>query len=163
MGTINNTQLQKELRDAFKIQQNVDAVPGKFEDRVIPVCEVNPKILTNLKMKAGLLNNGTTATLYTTPTNQDYYLCAVELSTIKDVTSTSLFSAINVIIDGVATAVATIAGFSLTPQSEIVNLSFNNPIKVDRGTAITITNSTNVGNITSRGIIFGFVDENSTN
>jgi len=121
--------------------------------------EVMPVILlhkfANLHRSAPL-TNGTSATLLTTDSDKDFYVTGAYLSVIKDVTSTSVLSSISATVNSYAQRLLGIAGISLTPQSETISINYSYPLKIDRGTAITLGNSTNVANITANGGIFGF-------
>jgi hypothetical protein len=84
---------------------------------------------------------------------------------IKDVTATSLFSAINIFLEEAPTVsreLLIIYGLTLTPQSGVISISFPYPIKIARGTALSVSNSTNVGNVTSAGTIIGYTVDNIT-
>jgi len=160
MGTIYNSDLQKEAKEAFRIQQNIDVIPSKFDEKIIPVCEVNPKLLRRIKVvKNTATSNATTSTIYTTPVNQDFFISGLMLGVIKDGTSTSIVSTITTTIDGATTILAAIPSITLTAQSEMISISFPFPIKIDRNVTITCTNSTNVANVVSRAVIYGYVDE----
>jgi hypothetical protein len=151
----------KELKDGVKLQQLKDVVPNQLADKVIPVMEVNPKLLRRCNLVRSIdATNATSGTIYTVPTDRDFYLVAASISTIKDVTATSVESAITVFIDGVARKLLSIAGITLTTQTLALANSFPDPIKIDRGTNISVTNTTNVGNIKSIGGIAGYTVEN---
>jgi hypothetical protein len=157
MANINNSQLSKELIDGAKIQTSFDKIPTQLADKVVPVMEVNPKMLRMCNVaKSSTATNATSATLYTTPTDRDFYLCGLALSTIKDVTSTSLSSGITTTINGASVTLLSIASLSLTVQNSSTNLVISPPILVDRGVTIAVTNSTNVANITSRASLVGY-------
>ena len=159
MANINNSQLSKELIDGAKIQTSFDKIPTQLADKVVPVMEVNPKMLRRCNLvKSQFASNSTSGTIFATPTDKDTFIVACCLSVIKDVTSTSAFSTITATIDGVAIDLLSIAGLTLTAQSESVAVSFPFPVKIDRGTNIIVTNSTNVANIRSRGNIIGYYD-----
>jgi hypothetical protein len=151
-----NSEVTQAIQKAIKRQGSPEY---KVSDTIQPTIEVNPQIIKNVFGKESEAINSTSSTIYTTPTTQDFYLTSVTLSTIKDVTSTSVASKIRVTINGLAFTLLEIASLSLTPQSQINSLVLTHPLKVDRGTIITVTNSTNVGNITSWGGITGFLDE----
>lgn len=114
--------------------------------------------------RRGSAANATSVTIFTTPTDKDFYLTSAVLTVIKDVTSTSTSSAINVTIDGVAVQIIDIAGITLTVQNEAANITFaGDGIKVDRGTNITVTNSSNVANIRASACIHGYTQETTAN
>jgi hypothetical protein len=161
MATINNSDLFKELREGIKLQQLRDVIPSQLADKVVPVMEVNPKMLRRINsVKNNIATNATSATIYTTPTDKDYFLCGFTLSMIKDVTSTSTSSRVLATIDGVSTILASIVGISLTPQADSISVQFLEPVRVDKGTNITVTNSTNVANVSANGTIYGYTVDN---
>jgi hypothetical protein len=162
MATIYNSDLTKELKDGIKIQQNRDVIPSQLADKVVPVMEVNPKLFrrSNICVQ-NVASNSASATIYTTPTDKDFYLVAVGISVSKDITATSTYSAIELTVDGGGTAnVFNIAGLTLTPQSGAWSWALPVPIRIARGTTIKIVNSTNVGNVRSYGQIVGYTVDN---
>jgi len=125
-------------------------------DFIQPTLEITPKI--NL-VKRAEASNSTSATIYTTPTDKDTYIVALMLTMIKDINATSVSSRIYAYIDGVSSYLAEITGFVTTVQEKTIFLSFPIPIKIDRGTALTVTNTTNVANCKSSAIIYGYTRE----
>lgn len=165
MATIYNSDLSKELIDGAKIQVSKDKVPNQIADKVVPVMEVNPKMLkyVNVIKRASVIN-ATSTTIYTTPTDRDFYLTSAQLSLIKDATSTSATSAIAVTLKGDSTAVniLEISSITLTAQENAVANSYTIPILLERNTTIAVTNSTNVANIRASGCIQGYIDYTSS-
>ncbi len=150
-----NSQTIKEVIDAFKLDMNIDKIPS-----IIPVVEVNPKVVKNAEVAAASAINSTTGVILTANNNADIYILSASLSIIKDVTSTSTISAINITTEGgLSRDILRIASLSLTVQNQTVTISFTHPIKIKRNTAISITNGTNVANITAQGCISYFTDE----
>lgn len=161
MATIHNTDLSKELKEGAKLQQLRDRIPSELADKVVPVMEVNPKLLRRANIvRRSTASNATVATIYTTPSDKDFYLTGVAIAIIKDATSTSASSYISITIDGASQIFVHIPELTLTAQTGQMALSLPTPIKVDRGTAITINNSTNVANISATGTIVGYTVEN---
>ncbi len=157
MATIYNSDLSKELVDGAKIQQNWDKVPNVLGQTVVPVMEVNPKLLRRCNiLRRGTGTNATSTTIYIVPSDKDFYLVSCSLSIIKDATSTSLYSRITCIVDGVTASPIVITGLTLTIQNEAISISFPIPIKIDRGTTISLDHSTNVANISGTGCIIGY-------
>ena len=128
----------------------------KVNDEIQPTIEVFTPC--NI-VRSGTATNSTTATIYTTPTNQDFYLTAVTLSYIKDVTSTSTSSAITATIDGITQSILRIPQISVTVGSGTMSLSFPIPIKLDRGFNIAVVNATNIANISANGCIIGYLTD----
>lgn len=158
MATIYNSELTKGLAKNAGIQQSAEAVPTKLSDTVIPTCETNPEMLRRINIIRGATS---ATTVYTTPTNQDFYLTSIYM-----VASNSTAS---------QTSTATLTA---TPENEpnttLAQLSFRttalidanqqncfedfsgSPIKIARGTNIA-TSITNVPSF--RAVIFGYVVE----
>lgn len=162
MVTIYNSDLTKELVDGAKIQVSREYPPSQIAEKVVPVMEVNPKMLRRCNVcLQNVANNSTSATIYTTPQDKDFFLVGCSITFIKDATSTSTYSAIEMTVEGQAQGnVFNIAQLTLTPQSGSESWTFPAPIKIARGTTIKIVNSTNVANIRSYGQIYGYTVEN---
>jgi hypothetical protein len=151
------------IRECSKILgHQVENIPELDTSKIVLTAECNPKLLRRINILRGVTaTNSTSATIYTTPTDKDFYLTSALLSTIKDVTSTSTLERLRVVIDGVTQDILLISSLSLTAQDRTITLSLNNSIKIDRGTTITVTNSTNVANITTTALIQGYFVEDS--
>jgi len=152
----------KELRDVTQVYQATQTLPNILGTQIIPVIEVNPKLLRRIDiLKAGSVSNGTTSTVYTTPADQDFFIVAVSLSVTKDATSTSTSSGVTCIVGGAAVEITSIAGLTLTAQSSTISVALPTPIKVDRSSNITVTNSTNVANVRARANVLGYLVNNN--
>ena len=162
MAIVQNSRTIQELREAAALQVGKDAIPTTLATQIVPVMEVNPKLLRHCDVvKRNQAVNATSATIYTTPATQDFYLVSACVTLIKDATATSTFSRINAVVLGATASFCEIASLTLTAQSETVSMTFPRPIKIDRNTAITVTNTTNVGNVTAAACIVGFIVDNS--
>ncbi len=149
----NNSSISQDMNRIFDLKGESTSF---VMDYIQPVINISPRC--NICKGASAIN-ATSAGIYTTPSDKDFYLASALLSVIKDVTSTSTLTSILAFIDGVQQSILRIGGISLTPQSDVVALSFNIPIKIDRNTAITVSNSTNVANVTAQATIQGFTVE----
>jgi hypothetical protein len=163
MATIYNSDLSKELVKGASLQQMRDSIPNQLADKVVPTMEVNPNLFRKINVcRSGSAANATTTALYVTPTDKDFYIVAMALSVIKDVTSTSNLSSIQVTIDGITgLSILSLAAQTLTAQTLSSSISLPCPIKIDRGTTISVNNSTNVANIKASATIFGYYIDNS--
>jgi len=91
----------------------------------------------SLKPVANIVKSATTATtIYTTPTDKDFYLTSLYLSVAKDAAQTGTSASITAIIDGVTVNLLSFISITLTASEVADNIVFNTPIKIDRGTAI---------------------------
>lgn len=132
---------------------------SEVEDTPILVVPISP--VANIVRRASA-TNATSATIYTTPADKDFYLTSAQLATIKDVTSTSTDETISAIIGGTSTILLNIPSITLTVQTGATSIIFNPPVLIDRNTAITVTNGTNVATIKSTGCITGYTVETIT-
>jgi hypothetical protein len=163
MVRINNSDAIQELRKAAQISGS-EAVPNFLSSSVVPVIEMNPRMLRVCNIVRSSQVSSTTGTLFTTPANQDFYLVSANFSLIKNVTADDANgnTSLNVIIDGATVGVIRIPCLTLTAMQSNMSAVFPFPIKVDRNTAITITkNAITAGNSVICGSIAGYTVENS--
>lgn len=162
MAQIHNSDLIKGISKNAGIQISRENVPNQLAEKVVPTMETNPELLRKISIvRSTTGTNATSTTIYTTPTDQDFYLCAMAITMIKDVTATSNATAIVATINGAVISILKIPGITLTVQESNVQVSLPFPLKIDRGTAINITHSTNVANVVGTGHIYGFINETS--
>jgi hypothetical protein len=164
MATIYNSDLSKELRDGSKAQIT-DTLPSKLGNEVIPVMEVNPKMLRYCDLvKSVIATNTTSSTIVTLSSDKDFYLCGGALSVVKDVTSPSTTSAIAITNfgDSSATNFLAIVGLTLTIQENCTSIDLARPIRLARGSSITLTNASATANVSSRASIWGYYIDNSS-
>lgn len=149
-----NPTIAEDLQRLFNLK-SLDAV-SELGETILPVVEV--KRFCNI-CRATAASNSTSATVYTTPSDKDFYLCAASLSTIKDVTGVSNNAKLNVIIEGVTIAILSISNITLTAQHSNMTNAWFNPIKCDRGSIITVTNSSATANVRTDATIQGYTVE----
>lgn len=159
-ATIYNSDLTKALREGAKIQTAIDKTPSELADKVIATMEVNPDMLRYAHIvKAGVATGGNVI-VYTTPTDRDFYLTNAFMSISKIATdsndNTSLL--INPIDDSSVVAICVLPGTTLTAQTSEISQTFKHPIKLKRGTDITIAR--NAGNGTGCATIVGYTVNN---
>jgi len=168
MAKIHNTETIKEVIDGGKIQTSSDVVPTQLADKIVPVMEVNPKLLktVNIVRYANATNPASATTIYTTPTNQDFYLTGATINSIKTATSdlsTGVFTSLQVVINGATQRLFSANGITLTAQEHNVNMVFSPPIKIDRNSVINMAaqSAPAAGTYSRTGAIYGFLDESS--
>lgn len=161
MSNFNDTQNKQIVNtaiDEFKLNPLTDAIPRQVVPTIQPVFELKRKIC-NVGEQA-IADNALTENIYTTPVDKDFFLCGGFLSVIKDATATSIVSTISLTkSDGTAFYPAMIETMTLTAQNANQNFYISPPVLVKRGTVITVTNSTDVGNVKARGCIWGYTEE----
>lgn len=162
MTQVNNSEVIQELIRSAKLQAGKDRIPNFLSSGIVPTIELSSKLVKNADIvRDTVASNSTGATIYTTPTNMDFYLTGMTLSVIKDVTATSTFSDILIQINGRQVRPLRIDTLTLTVEIREQSIVFTHPIKVDRGFAIQVENTTATGNIKASATIIGFLDEAS--
>jgi len=161
MATIYNSELSKELILGAKIQTSRDRIPTELAEKVIPVMEVNPKLLRVANVVKGNNALNGDVTIYTTPTDKDFYLTGASLSVVKDATATSTLTRYLITTEesGLGSFLP-IGTLTLTAESRSTSINLSTPLKLKRNTTVSITNSTTVGNIATSGSIIGFTIDN---
>lgn len=151
-----NSQMVKEISEAFKIDERIEKIPN-----AIPVCEANPKIIKNGFTKYNVLNAATSAVIYTTPADQDFYLTSAAIAFIKDSSSTSTLFQINYTEANASTSIPLLyyPSITLTAQSGSNNIVLPHPVKIKRNTQITISTDQATAVVRAAGTISGFIDE----
>jgi len=130
--------------------------PNEASEKVVLTYDYSNARVANV-LVSGVAANATSALIYATPTDADFYLTSASIAFIKDVTATSASSSITTVISGVTQSFLNYPQFTLTVQTGANSMVFDPPVKIDRGTNININNSTAVGNITSRASIAGYI------
>lgn len=149
-----NSEIAKRILRDLKISIS-DGVPSQISNQIVPVLISNPERTPNIIKQASAINS-TSSVIYTTPTDRDFYLTNVNIANIKDVTSTSALSYVACLVNGAPSIIVSVSGLTLTPSSASNTISFPYPIKIDRGTQITVNNSTNIANVSTTASIIGY-------
>lgn len=148
-----NTNILQKISDTFKPKG--EALPDYVDEGITLIYDVEPDCNIILDATA---TNATSATIYTTPADRDFFIKAVYLTLNKDASATSTSSAITCTVGGVTKTLAKINTTTLVATQAInVYVPLPKPLKVDRGSVIAVTNSTNVANINASGIIYGYL------
>lgn len=139
----------------FRFKGN-DNLSSNVAEVIQPTVEISPyaNIIRHIN-----LTNGTAATIYTTPTDKDFYLTSCMLSFVKDATATTTIITLRGNVGGANYYFIYIGHLTLTADSNMLAMAFPVPIKIDRGTNIQITSSTGVANIYITASIQGYTEE----
>jgi hypothetical protein len=165
MTRIYNTELFTELKDGVRLQQLTDTIPSQLADKVVPVMEVNPKLLRviNWIKPFNYTATSTSVSLLVADATKDYYITNVDMGLVKDATCDRLIGEwyITATINSVSTVICSIPTLALTAQTSSINLMFPIPIKIDRGTAITLGSFTYTAGLSCRAVsIKGYTVDN---
>lgn len=162
MAKINSTEQMNALRNATKINTAIEMVPNNLSEDVVSTIESN----FNLVKPVNIYKNiGSTATgtdiVYSIPTNQDFYLTGLSLFIQENVTSDNTATYISATINGASVRLISFRKLTLTASTVFGHRDFSRPIKIDRGTNITVTNSFAAGAATKEASICGYTDDSS--
>jgi hypothetical protein len=162
MAIIYNSDCTKGLAKNAGISTAKDIVPNQLADKIVPTFETNPEMLRiGNVVKYVEINDATSGTVYTTPTDQDFFITGIQMSYIKDVNATSTIIACRATINGGEVRLGEFRGITLTAANGSFSRDFANPIKLDRGTTIRLTSDTNVAAIRAVLCITGYIVETS--
>jgi len=128
--------------------------PQQVANTVQPVFNVGDKY-SNVVASGELVATGST-TVYTTPTEEDFYLTNAYLNSQCDSACDSTEINLNVVVGGKSCELIHFMKFSASSYSRFEDMSFPFPIKLDRNSAITITHTYAAGNATVGASIVGF-------
>lgn len=127
-----------------------------------PVATIEIKPVCRLVKRVNATTSGTTNTIFTTAADKDTYITAVYLALLKESTCDAADSScsINVTIDGVSTTILSLPIASLIGQEGNASVILETPIKADRNTTVTLTQSTyTTGRFFRHAIIYGYTEE----
>jgi hypothetical protein len=151
-----NSQVTAEIRDALKLNVGTEKIP-----EAIPVIEVGMKLTKNAISRTGGSAATGSATIYTTPTDQDFYLTGFNFSYSKNATCDVATGSINLtaFIQGANVAICLLSVLTLTAEKDTISVTLTHPIKIDRGKAIAISGTFTAGAMARNGAIYGYIDE----
>lgn len=166
MATIYNSDLSKELREGAKLQVT-DRMPTELAEKVVPVMEVNPKLLRKCNVVKQNTNStiNSSVTVYSTPSNQDFYLCGFTISFINDATSQATLGNIQCtpFEMNTVTKLGSMGNITGVAAAQTISQDFSRPILLKRSTSITATiEGVAVGTSKTQVTIYGYTIENTT-
>lgn len=152
MVDIQSKEVIDKISDELKIQPAM-TIPRALAEKIQLVYGINPQY--DVKFVAGSTNDATTSDLMTTSATKDTYLVACMLTVSKDVVSNSINSKINAFAVGRANSSLLALRYEpVTAGTHQITFDFAHPIKLERGSVITITNSSGTASIDTLGIVY---------
>jgi hypothetical protein len=154
-----NSEVTRELVRAGKLQgESTD----KILDTIQPTLELNPRITRRCEIVRGASRTTSgTSTIYTTPSDTDFYLTGISLNAAADVASDTVNFYASIVILGATRVIIELRKITLTAYAGSSCFTFPFPIKVDRNSSITFTINSTVGSSSLACSIVGYVDEGS--
>lgn len=143
--------------DAARI---LNSKQGQFlgDDVTGPVAVIPIQRFCNI-VRAGSSAATGAVTVYTTPSDKDFYLVGATLQIQENATSDNTSTSLRCFIDGVLQNLINIRKLTTTATTDSEVLMLPIPIKVDRNTVISISNSFTVGSATKAASIIGYTVE----
>lgn len=165
MVTIHNSDLFKEIREGTKSQQLRDGVlPTQLAEKIVPVMEVNPKLLRRPNIIINTSKSVTGAsTVYTTQNAaKDFYLTNLSVRYQKDATCDAAtgYLTLSCVIDGATTYLAGLPVITALAQTGSCDLNFPFPIKIDRNSALSFTGTFTAGILLRNVSLIGYYVDN---
>lgn len=130
---IKNSDTIKRLLEDAGIQTSIEDVPRELARKILPVLISNPERSCNI-----IRNKTTSGTIYTTPTDRDFYLTDCFITNMDN--AGNFIDDITVVIDGATQVICSCCGTAGIANSTTLN--FTVPVKIDRGTNITSVKNT---------------------
>jgi len=159
MIKIQNADAIQAIRAGAKLSIS-EGFPQELTGQALPVMDMTPNFhrFANIVRSVQATTSGT-STLYTTPTDKDFYLTAASLNYEKDVVNDSLLVYLSVVIDGATNNVLRIGKLGTTASKGESSIALSPPIKLDRGSQILIGGSFTAGALNKSGSIIGYTVE----
>lgn len=161
MAIINNSELKKNLIEGAKINIVTDAVPSELGKTVVPVMEVNPRLLKITGILGQVQNKSTTASgvNLTLGNVKNMFVTALEVSNTQNATCDNVLINVSATIGGKSNTVFySRVKQTTTAQSTRDFVQFNPPLRIDSGNVFfnaVFTAGTSVTNLT----LFGYSEE----
>jgi len=151
-----NYQISKRLSDLFKVKG--ESMPQEVYEEIVPVMNVERESDVIVYDQAV---NSTSQTLMTTDTDKDFYITSIILGSFQDGTATNTLASVSAVIGGKTVELVSIPRITLIAINNSSSVVFTPrvPIKVDRGGAIRVKNTTAVANVRSYAHVYGYYVE----
>jgi hypothetical protein len=121
------------------------------------VYPVNAKYAT--VVRSGLKSTTGTVTIYTAPSTKDFFITSIFLSYSKDITCDGTTVVAQITQDGVLRNIITLPILVGSVVQNYICVTFQYPVKVDKGGTFAIGCTFTAGAITSYGSVTGFILE----
>lgn len=152
-----NREVTREIQKIAGLSE-LTGYPRKVADAIIPVINVNPKRVVNVCESNTAASSN--ATIYTTPSDKDFYLCTLFLSSVDFEADSLNYDLISAVMKGKDTRTfLKNYVYSVTGKDPIAvtnSITLNPPALLERGTAITLTGNT----LKCTGGITGYMETN---
>lgn len=152
MVDIQSKEVIDKLSRDLKVQPAMQ-LPRELGKQIVPVFNVNPERL--IKMAGATASDATSATVMTTSLVKDTFVVGAQLTVAKDVVSPATFSSLKFLPFGDSVkSVMFIRYEPLTAGQFLDSIEFTRPLKLERGTVVTVENNSGTASIDASGLIY---------
>lgn len=157
MATIyRNTYLQW-LQKILGLQSSKEQPPSTLAPTVQAIVDIVPRITTVVRRASSATTGG--ATLYTTPTDKDFYITFVDMAYSKDAANDTTEVYIDCVINGSTTRIMSLNVVAATAQADGKIVSLPYPVLVDRNSVVRIVSNFTAGTLNRQGTVGGYILE----
>ena len=152
----NQTIAQNTLRQLNTKQG--DNIGSQVGEIIVPTIEIKS---TSSIVRNVTLNATGAGTLYTTPTDRDFYIDAIQMSFAKDANcnqDTATYT-LTTTIAGVSRVIFSLGTIAFTAHALASAVEFTRGIKVDRGVTIVYNGTYTAGNSIRTATIYGHTED----
>jgi hypothetical protein len=148
MINIQNKNTVEELQEVTNIRTQQFVLGSQISNVIVPTVEINPKLVKTPNVwKSGSAAATGAIVAITSDTRQDFYLTYFNASFAKNAACDIATGAMSVTcyIDGALVNLLRFSVITLTAQEGNQTISLDKPIKIDRGTSISIQGTFGAG------------------
>lgn len=153
MAIIRRGTIVKDTIDALKLQVG-NVMPDQTSDKFVLTYDfLNTRVIDEIYKTSNSAVSGSSATIYTTPSDGDFYLCGVTANLVKDATNdraTGRWTINATLANGEAIELVALPYLVTTACDKNIFLTFDKPIKLARNTTITMGIFTYTAGLSSR-------------
>jgi len=158
MAKIERSEVIQAIISALRLDSALEQIPDEIEQKIRGVINVAPK--PEIQIAEQVVSDGTTGNIATTHATKRTFLTSLHIAVAKDIVATSILTNISLTPKGGTAIVLLSIRYEPTTAGQFTeNIVFPFPIRLEEGTAITITNSAAVASIDSIGIATFFEEE----
>lgn len=160
MVEVQKSEVIEYLIKGLRLSPGLDSVPKELAKQITPVFNVEPVKYNNIIRYAQIVATGNT-TVYTTPTDKDFYLNYLNLTSEWDAAATPTEISIKCTPYGsAAVVIISFAVNSLNPSTDRDSVTaLMNPIKLEPGSNVLLTATFGAGNLVANASIGGYTEE----
>ena len=157
MAQINNSQVTKRVVDLANIQISRENPPTQLADKIVPVIECSPFPIIKTFANVTYTTSQNNTTIFTSNANKDTFLTKIQFNNMQTALSDNTLCAIDCTnFDGESVQLLRKTKFTTTAVDDWLQIDFNRPIKLKRGSIVQISLVFTAGASSTGIVIQGF-------